>query len=145
MRITTYAIGLTLLASLLLHFGFSGIGCVGGQPTAVVAPGAPPGSYTITSGKESVTIPFEMFRGDIRMRAQINGRDCHFLVDNGSLWYDLFERLPDSASSTEILLSSFGFGRVIISPSFRLLCALSPLTSVKAAISSNSFFMGTPY
>jgi hypothetical protein len=30
-----------------------------------------------------------MFRSDIRMRAEINGRDCHFLVDNGNLWDEL--------------------------------------------------------
>ena len=47
------------------------------------------GSYEILSGRKSVSIPFEMFRGDIRMKARINGRDCHFLVDNGSLWDEL--------------------------------------------------------
>ena len=48
-----------------------------------------PGSYEILSGQDSVRIPFEMFRGDIRMLARINDRDCYFLVDNGSLWDEL--------------------------------------------------------
>ena len=79
----------TVFAALLLYFGCAGISRVGDQSNAAVNLGTPPGSYQITSGAESVTIPFEMFRGDIRMRATINGRDCRFLVDNGNLWDEL--------------------------------------------------------
>lgn len=89
MRIRYRAIQLALLTVLLLHYGCSGIGRSGGQPTALVELGTPPGSYQITSGAEFVTIPFELFRSDIRMRVTINGRDCHFLVDNGNLWGEL--------------------------------------------------------
>lgn len=47
------------------------------------------GQYSIKSGSESVVIPFEMYRGDIRMEVTVNGQPCHFLVDNGSLWDEL--------------------------------------------------------
>jgi hypothetical protein len=47
------------------------------------------GNYEITSADGEINIPFEMYRGDIRMTVQINGRDCYFLVDNGALWDDL--------------------------------------------------------
>jgi hypothetical protein len=88
---------LTVLAAFLLETGCSGIGSIGkeksGAPAGVSSTVAdldkPPGNYEIHSGQESVTIPFEMFRSDIRMSARINGRDCHFLVDNGNLWDEL--------------------------------------------------------
>ncbi|MFC1547828.1 hypothetical protein ACFL5M_04810 [Candidatus Neomarinimicrobiota bacterium] len=97
MNVKYRSVLLTILAALLLESGCSGIGYVGGEksgtPTVgsgtAVNLGTPLGSYQILSGKESVTIPFEMFRSDIRMSARINGRDCHFLVDNGNLWDEL--------------------------------------------------------
>ena len=87
----------TVFAALLIWLGCGSIGHMGGQTGPDSAselfpsldPGTPPGSYQITSGAESVTIPFELFRGDIRMRVTINGRNCHFLVDNGNLWDEL--------------------------------------------------------
>lgn len=39
--------------------------------------------------EEGIQIPFEVFRNDIRMLAQINGQDCYCLLDNGSLWEEL--------------------------------------------------------
>jgi hypothetical protein len=48
-----------------------------------------PGSYAIKASRESVVIPFEMYRGDIRMEVEINEQTCYFLVDNGSLWDEL--------------------------------------------------------
>lgn len=49
----------------------------------------PPGKYKITSENGKITIPFELYRDKIRMTAKVNGRDCHFSIDNGSLWDEL--------------------------------------------------------
>jgi hypothetical protein len=46
----------------------------------------PPGSYKILSEDNEIRIPFEMFRGDIRFEAEINGRKVRMLLDNGFLW-----------------------------------------------------------
>jgi len=51
--------------------------------------GPPPGSYKITSKDGRVRIPFEMFRGDIRMQARVNGKNVRMLLDNGFLWDQL--------------------------------------------------------
>jgi hypothetical protein len=48
-----------------------------------------PGKYEIVSKNGKVSIPFELYRGKIRMTAKVNGRDCHFMIDNGSLWDEL--------------------------------------------------------
>lgn len=45
--------------------------------------------YEIKTNVDKVVIPFEMFRGDIRMIAKINGKECRLLLDNGSLWDEL--------------------------------------------------------
>jgi len=34
-------------------------------------------------------IPFDVYRGDIRLRGEINGREVNLLVDNGMLWDEL--------------------------------------------------------
>jgi hypothetical protein len=51
--------------------------------------GPPPGTYKILSDDGTITIPFEMFRDDIRMMAEINGRPVRMLIDNGYLWDQL--------------------------------------------------------
>ncbi len=38
---------------------------------------------------EPIVIPFDMYRGDIRMNAEINGRPARMLIDNGILSDDL--------------------------------------------------------
>jgi len=48
-----------------------------------------PGKYEIVSEDGRITIPFELYRGKIRMTAKVNGRDCHLMIDNGSLWDQL--------------------------------------------------------
>lgn len=48
------------------------------------------GSYEWLSEEEILTIPFELFRNNIRMKAQVNGKECYALIDNGSLWDELF-------------------------------------------------------
>lgn len=48
-----------------------------------------PGSYEITSENEKIIIPFDIFKGEIRMKATINGRPCNLLIDNGSLWDEI--------------------------------------------------------
>lgn len=49
----------------------------------------PPGKYKVMSESGKITIPFELYRDKIRMTAKVNGRDCHLLIDNGSLWDEL--------------------------------------------------------
>ncbi len=53
----------------------------------VLGPG--PGSYRLESEDGTVRIPFEMYRNDIRMIAEINGQTVRLLIDNGYLWDDL--------------------------------------------------------
>lgn len=48
--------------------------------------GQPPGHYTILSGGSEVTIPFEVFRGDIRMVSEISGKPVRMMLDNGYIW-----------------------------------------------------------
>jgi len=60
-------------------------GAVGSE--CVSGPG--PGTYTITPDADSVRIPFEIFRGDIRMMGRVNGDEARMLVDNGALWDQL--------------------------------------------------------
>jgi hypothetical protein len=48
-----------------------------------------PGKYKVISENGKITIPFELYRDKIRMSAKVNGRDCYFSIDNGSLWDEL--------------------------------------------------------
>lgn len=48
--------------------------------------GPPPGSYKIMAPDGQIRIPFEMYRGDIRIMGEINGREVRMLIDNGFLW-----------------------------------------------------------
>lgn len=59
------------------------------SPAPKSEPGPPPGTYRILSDNGKVAIPFEMYKGKIRMRARINGQDCYLSLDNGSLWDEL--------------------------------------------------------
>ena len=52
-------------------------------------PGPPPGTYAIVPDADSIRIPFEMFRGDIRMNSRVNGKAARMLIDNGALWDQL--------------------------------------------------------
>jgi len=53
----------------------------------VLGPG--PGIYRLHSSEREVHIPFELFRGDIRMLGQVNGQPVRMFIDNGHLWDDL--------------------------------------------------------
>jgi len=50
---------------------------------------AAPGRYKILSESGEIRIPFEIYRNKIRMTANVNGRDCHLTIDNGSLWDEI--------------------------------------------------------
>ncbi len=56
------------------------------EPSASIKRGDRVGTYQIESGDSSVTIPFEMYGKNIRMKGRINGEECYVLLDNGSLW-----------------------------------------------------------
>lgn len=59
------------------------------QPLPAAEPVSGPGKVRITPENGSVRIPFEMFRNDIRMLGEINGREVRMLIDNGSVWDQL--------------------------------------------------------
>ena len=48
--------------------------------------GQAPGSYRILSPDSVIRIPFDIYRGDIRMAAVVNGRPMHLLLDDGFMW-----------------------------------------------------------
>ncbi|MFC1573527.1 hypothetical protein ACFL6M_08030, partial [Candidatus Eisenbacteria bacterium] len=51
--------------------------------------GPPPGSYRILSEDGEVSLPFELFRGDIRFLGEMNGKEVRMLIDNGFIWDQL--------------------------------------------------------
>lgn len=51
--------------------------------------GPAPGTYRLFSDDGASMIPFEVFRGDIRMDGTVNGRPVRMLIDNGFLWDQL--------------------------------------------------------
>ena len=57
------------------------------EPDSLLGP--PPGTYRITSPDGVVTIPFELFRDDIRMVGEIDGKPVRMFIDNGYLWDQL--------------------------------------------------------
>ena len=75
------AILITALMLLALGIPVSGFA---EEPDSVLGPA--PGDYTILSGSSQVEIPFEIFRGDIRMEGKIAGRSVRLMLDNGYLW-----------------------------------------------------------
>jgi hypothetical protein len=60
---------------------------VAGQSESLLGP--PPGRYTVLSDDGTIKIPFEIFRDEIRMIAEINGKEVRMLIDNGYLWDQL--------------------------------------------------------
>ena len=78
----------SILIPIFLLFGLSVCSVSFSQQDPPSAPTLP-GKYEIVSEDGKVTIPFELYRGKIRMTAKVNGRDCHLMIDNGSLWDEL--------------------------------------------------------
>jgi hypothetical protein len=73
----------------VLSFCFAPV--VAGSDTARASGplGPPPGTYRILSGDGSIRIPFEIFRSEIRMNAEINRKPVRMVIDNGYLWDQL--------------------------------------------------------
>ena len=63
--------------------------CGDSTTTWAERPGPAPGTYTITPDADSIQIPFEVYQGEIRLLARVNGHAARMLVDNGALWDDL--------------------------------------------------------
>ena len=83
---TPYAGG--IMGTIVLVFALSlSVPASGDEPDSAL--GAPPGGYSILSGRSEVEIPFEVFRGDIRMSAEIGGKPVRMMLDNGYLWDQL--------------------------------------------------------
>jgi hypothetical protein len=59
---------------------------VGGASETGPNPGDAPGGYRLLDESGIARFPFEIYRGDIRFRAQINGHDTHLLLDDGFMW-----------------------------------------------------------
>jgi hypothetical protein len=72
-----------LTAVLVLALGVAASGSAD-EPDSILGPA--PGDYTILSGESEVEIPFEIYRGDIRMDARIAGKPVRLMLDNGYLW-----------------------------------------------------------
>jgi len=51
--------------------------------------GPPPGNYRMLSDNGKAEIPFDIFRGDIHFRAEINGHEVYMLLDDGYMWDQL--------------------------------------------------------
>ncbi len=45
-----------------------------------------PGSYRILGDQTAIRFPFDIYRGDIRFRAEVNGHPVHLLLDDGFMW-----------------------------------------------------------
>ena len=78
-----YARGMTGTIVLVFVLSLS-VSASSDQPDSAL--GVPPGRYTISSGLSEVEIPFEVFRGDIRMSAEISGKPVRLMLDNGYMW-----------------------------------------------------------
>jgi len=46
----------------------------------------PPGNHRLLSDSGFAKVPFDIYRGDIRFRGEINGREVHLLLDDGFMW-----------------------------------------------------------
>ncbi len=84
--------GLIALAALVVALLPAGCSS-NGERVVETAPhpdlGPPPGTYRVLSEDGRIRIPFEIFRDDILMVAEVNGREVRMLIDNGSLWDQL--------------------------------------------------------
>ena len=49
-------------------------------------PGPPPGTAAFSPPADSIRVPFEMFRDEIRLTGRVQGKTTRMLVDNGALW-----------------------------------------------------------
>lgn len=77
-------IALMLLTTVLVFPHSLSVSVRSDQPDSVLGP--PPGDYKILAGASEVTIPFEVFRGDIRMVGEISGKPVRMMLDNGYVW-----------------------------------------------------------
>jgi hypothetical protein len=59
--------------------------CVAHNTLSPVAARAPD-ECRLLSGQSSVSLPFEIYHGDIRFEAKINGHPVHLLLDDGFMW-----------------------------------------------------------
>ena len=60
-----------------------------GSSDADALPGPPPGRFAIRPAADSIRLPFEMFRGEIRLIGRLDGKEVRLLIDNGALWDEL--------------------------------------------------------
>lgn len=51
--------------------------------------GPPPGEYSLASDDGMVRIPFELYRDEIMMNGEINGKKARIMIDNGRMWDEL--------------------------------------------------------
>jgi hypothetical protein len=76
--------GLMLLVAAMVLSPSLSVSASGDEPDSALGP--PPGSYMILSGSSEVSIPFEMYRGDIRMMGELGGKPVRMMLDNGYMW-----------------------------------------------------------
>lgn len=76
-HVNSFCLALILLAAVTTPVA------AGGEPPA---PGPPPGHCRILAEDGVIKIPFDVYRGDIRFRGEINGHRVHLLLDDGFMW-----------------------------------------------------------
>lgn len=63
------------------------IACSAAQPTDPDPTG--PGTYHFSDDKRTTSFPFEIYHGDIRYAAEINGHPVKLLLDDGFMWDEI--------------------------------------------------------
>ncbi len=66
---------------------FSSLGVWGEEIDANLTPA--PGSYNILAPDSVISFPFQVYKGDIFFRGEINGREVRMLLDDGFMWDQL--------------------------------------------------------
>jgi hypothetical protein len=79
-RVSTPHVWIVLALTITVFLG-SGAPAAGDDGAA-----APQRAYRFEDGKSSVSFPFEVYHGDIRFAAEINGRAVRLLLDDGFMW-----------------------------------------------------------
>ena len=75
---------LSLLMPVIVAFAASDSGS---EETAEETP--PPGNMTVLAEDGRIEFPFELYRGDIRFKCEVNGHPVHMLLDDGYMWDQL--------------------------------------------------------
>jgi len=82
-RLSTFSITIAMTMLVVVMGG----GMVSAQDDFEQTP--PPGVVTILAQDGRIEFPFEIYRGDIRFRCEVNGHPVQMLLDDGYMWDQL--------------------------------------------------------